>query len=214
MQLAALIVLPVALLALTLGTAALVLPACAVGVWPFADFCPPARAAAPAARVADVAARRAVLEAEVAALQRRVAALPVCPPPRAEPEGIDAERWEDRDVGLLEGCWTLDSDMSIRDVSTQRASPVRSWRMCFDADGTGSQELVFENGVICEGPVGARFAESGALTLDDMQNVECDSGFAIFRRVSDCRLDGQQAACTSDQPYDPRGGQSRFTLRR
>jgi hypothetical protein len=214
MQMAALIGLPVAVLALTLAAAALVLPACAVGLWPFASFCPPARAAAPAGRLADAAARRAALEAEVAALQRRVAALPACPPRRTTRGGIDAERWEDRDLGLLEGCWTLDSDMSIRDVSTGQASPVRRWRMCFDAEGTGTQELVFENGVVCEGQVDARFAESGALSLDDTQNVVCDSGFEIFRRVSDCRLDGQQAACASDQPYDPRGGQSRFTLRR
>jgi hypothetical protein len=216
MQTAALIVLPAAVLVLTIATAALVLPACAVGVFPFADACPPVRAAAPADRVAAASARRAALEAEVAALQRRVAALPACPPRRVDPppEGIDPERWEDRDLGLLEGCWNLDSDMSIRDVGTGRASPVRSWRMCFDASGSGTQELVFENGVVCEGRVEAAFAASGALGLDDMADVQCDTGFRIFRRVSDCRLDGRQAACTSDQPYDPRGGRSRFTLRR
>lgn len=226
-----LVVAPIAVALAILGAAALLLPACAVAGLSWSNACPAAVDVAGADRVDAQAARRAALEAEIAALQRRVAALPACAPvvaavePEPEPapqparqpqppRGIDQDRWNDRDVSLLEGCWNLDSQLSIRDVSTNRASPVQSWKMCFDARGVGRQTLVFTNGQRCEGPVTGSFASSGALQVDDGSDLSCSGGFTIFRRVGTCTLNRNgTAACTSTQPSQRNSGSS-FTLRR
>lgn len=224
---AALIGIPLLVGAAALGLAALVLPACAIGVFAFADSCPPVADPAPRARIEAAASRRAALEAEIAALQRRVAALPQCPapvaalpepapPPAAPPRDIPEERWNERDISLLDGCWRLDSDLRFTDVNTRQVSRVRSWRMCFDEAGNGRQTIVMANGTRCEAPVRGRFTDSGALRISDLSDVRCAdrAQTTIFRRVATCTLNRNgRADCVSRQPDRGRGA-TPFTLRR
>lgn len=204
----------VALAAMTVLLAAALLPACGLaGAWAaWLRFCPSPVAADPAQDgAAAAAARRDALEVEIAALERRLGALP-CPTPAAAPEPpaeappdpapaeapIDADRWRERDVGLLEGCWNLDSDYRLFDNATQSVVGVRSWEACFDAAGGGRQTVVFENGVTCSGPIGAEFDGGGRLVLRDGGDVPCDQNRHIIARTISCELnDAGTADCNS-----------------
>lgn len=236
----ALILLPLGVALVALGLAAMILPACAVGVWPWASACPPAADAGAPDRQAALAARRAALEAEIAAAQRRIAALPACPQPVAavepepEPEpipaieptprperrsapaaGIDEDRWRDRDVGLLEGCWNLDSDYTMVDGRTGQPRGVRRWRMCFDAQGRGQETQVFTDGATCRGPIRARFASGGALQIDEDDDVPCSDNSNILRRRTVCEIAGNgRAQCQNFHPSLPDSRRVPIILRR
>ena len=121
-------------------------------------------------------------------------------PRTSEPE-IDAEAWEDRDVGLLEGCWSLDSDYRLKDVGTGAVSKVDAWEMCFDSDGNGSQTVRFDDGIHCRSSqVSAAFDAVGNLVMSDNVNVSCDDNRFIYERTMTCSLaaDGS-ASCVSSQ---------------
>lgn len=185
-------------------------------------------------RLDDLAAVRAALEAEVAALQRRIAALPACdvpesgpaaepvvapvaatptPRPPARPPDIPRDRWEERDLSLLEGCWNLDSDYAVQDVHTRVVTPVSAWQMCFEGNGRGRQTLRFQGGVTCSGAIQSTFNAGGNLEIDDIANVACTNRSIIFRRISTCSLNPQgRADCVSRTVARP--SQAHFTLRR
>lgn len=220
MRAAALILLPIAVAALALALAGLILPACAVGVWPFTDACPPVRETS--SRIDDLAARRDALEAEIAAIQRRLAALPDCPqvasppaipptprperrppPPPPPPRDIDEDKWNNRDISLLEGCWDLEGNFETVEAGNVR-TPVRSWTMCFDARGNGSQDFIaFREGKPCSGPVRGAFEGSGQMSIAFTQDARCRPGGVIIRRSATCTLrpDGR-AQCTSVRATD------------
>lgn len=205
---AALIGLPLLVAAAALGLAMLILPACAVGL-SFADACPPVQDPAPQARLDTAAAHRAALEAEIAALQRRVAALPQCTAPVAAlpetppdpPRDIAEDRWNERDIGLLEGCWRLDSDYEMQRGRGGPVLRVRDWQMCFDAAGRGEQTQTFTDGTNCQGGITGAFGEDGRLRISDNGNVPCNNGF-IERRVGTCTLTPEgRARCTNRHPH-------------
>jgi hypothetical protein len=205
------------------------------------DACPAAGPSPAEIALDREAQRRASLEAELRGLERQLLALGPCevaplppappaapppseaatltapePPPRPEPtpppDAIDPERWRERDVSLLEGCWMLDSDYSITNVTTGETVSVPYWRACFDAEGRGSQELRFSNGATCEAPMRAAF-RGEELRLRDGADVACSDGTQLFERTIDCRLDERgRAQCLSRQ--GERGGAASVRLRR
>lgn len=212
---AAMIAAPLATGFAVVAAAALLLPACAVGGL---GACPPVPEVASAGRIDDLRARRAALEAEAAALARRLAALPACVPPvtAAVPpaQDIPPDRWARRDIGLLEGCWSLDSDYAMQD-RTGRVVRVESWQMCFGADGRGRQTQVFTDGTRCEGGIDGRFTEAGALQLADRGNVPCSGGHHIIARVGTCTLTPEgRATCENRHPSMPDQPPHTVTLRR
>ena len=75
------------------------------------------------------------------------------PPPRAD---LPQERWDRRDMTMLEGCWTLTTNLRVG-TNPANMIPIRSWRMCFDGQGAGQQTAVLESGASCEGPLEASF---------------------------------------------------------
>jgi hypothetical protein len=209
---------------------------------PVGATCPAAAPSPAASALGREAERRAALAAELRGLERRLLALGPCevaplppepglplpseaaapsaplPPARPEPpaapapDAIDPERWRERDVSLLEGCWMLDSDYSVTNVDTGQTLNVSYWRACFDAGGRGSQELRFSNGATCEAPMRAEF-RGEELRLHDGANVACSDGSELFERTIDCRLDDQgRAQCLSRQ--GERGGAANVRLRR
>jgi hypothetical protein len=139
---------------------------------------------------------------------------PPPPPPPPPDEGIDEDRWRDRDVSLLEGCWNLDSDYTMVDGRTGAPRPVTSWTMCFDASGVGRETQSFAGGARCEGPVRGRFV-GDRLEIDEMQDVPCSDGTRITRRRSRCSLvPGGRAACENFHPAIPDSPPVDIILRR
>ena len=198
---------------------------------PLVEFCPapPAVAATGPAELDRERLRERALQERLDRLQLTLAAAPACPvpPPAADPppvaevtppevppaeaapsEGLPAEvalipeqEWEDRDVTLLEGCWTLISGIEITDVATDQLYGVRDWQICFDEAGNGRQTIVFEDGTTCDGAMTAQFLDNGNLRFEDDADIICTGGFRIFRIINECeRLDDGTARCSGRQP--------------
>ena len=190
---------------LVLALAVLILPGCGLRLGPLGDldFCAPARTLS--ASLGKELERLAVLEARLRGLERRLAELPACrlPPPSEllpDPDVLDAEKWDNRDVSVLEGCWALASDYELQDVDTGEVSSVETWTMCFDVQGNGDQHLVMTDGLQCTAESHASFVDDGRLRISDLDDVDCSGEFVIFRRVMECELEPEgEAACISRQ---------------
>ena len=79
--------------------------------------------------------------------------------------------------------------------------------------GVGRQELTFDNGNRCRGPMGGEFAPDGRLVLRDQGDVPCDGGELIFEREIGCeRVDGEYARCEAVGLRD--GSRAPVTFRR
>ena len=170
-----------------------------------------------AALGAEIARQRA-LEAEIGRLELALLGAPACPPPAAggQAQAIPEDAWRERDVGFLEGCWELDSDYALMNENTRATVRVDSWRTCFDANGSGRQSIVFDDGSACRGPVRAEFGSSDRLVLEDPADVPCAAGSFIdfiYRRVITCeRIDAAHAQCLAEHPEW--GASSNVNLRR
>ncbi len=179
--------------------ALLVIPACSLDLGPLGrlDHCPPV-----SVRSTELDAeieRQSLLTDRINRLQRQLAMLPDCPLP--DPDRLDAERWEQSDITLLEGCWSMASDLSFEDIETGEVRDAVSWEMCFDSLGRGDQEIVMSDGATCSEPVTASFLEDGRLRIEDQGNVHCSDEYYIFQRTITCNLEpGGEAACQSQQP--------------
>ncbi len=187
--------------------ALLVIPACGLDLGPFGqlDHCPPASVRS--TELDGETQRQALLTDRLNGLQRQLAMLPDCPPPlpppepSPDPDRLDAEKWQESDITLLEGCWSLASDLSFEDIETGEVSDAVSWEMCFDSLGRGDQEIAMSDGATCSGPVTASFLEDGRLRIEDHGDVHCSDGFYIYRRIITCELEpGGEAACQSLSP--------------
>ncbi|WP_187830451.1 hypothetical protein [Siccirubricoccus phaeus] len=172
------------------------------------------------------AGRQDSLEAELARLEeergrRRIACpLPVQPPPpperRAEAptpprpsepprrQELPQERWDRGDLAMLEGCWRNSADMTTIDPSTGQRNPLRAWRLCFDRDGNGRQELIWADGQRCEGPLRASF-EGRRMHIAEPQR--CQGGRGLYTGRQDCvRINDNEAECTRTELDGPRPG--------
>lgn len=189
------------------ASAYLLLPACGVTVGGARGyFCPAPEVMAAERRLDQLRAENTALlaavsqlEGELAGRQCEVAAPPAAMPEAAMPE-IDGEAWAERDVGLLEGCWKLDSAYSTRNETTGVVTRYTDWRLCFDGEGLGNEIMRATNGTTCEGAVGARFDE-GTLRIEEGGNLTCSDGTFIYKRVASCELGADGAAqCGVAQP--------------
>jgi hypothetical protein len=210
------VVLAVAFAGTAAASAWLLLPACAVTL-PGLGHCPDPADAALLDRLAVLDAQNADLTRAVAALERALAArqctadLPDPPPPvlalpdlpptaPIDPAPIDPDAWARRDLGVLDGCWQLDSTYATRNVRTGEVTTYDAWRMCFDASGRGTAEMLGSNGVTCTGAVEGAFAADGQLSVTEAGNLGCSDGSFIYRRDLVCALSGDGgAACAVTQ---------------
>lgn len=129
------------------------------------------------------------------------------PPPKQD---LPEDKWNKKDVSMLQGCWTRISNMRVKRVGGPEF-PVRSWRICFDQRGRGKQDLVWENGTTCSGPVTARFTPGGELRMDEAQ-APCSDNSYNFRATTECqRRDDGTADCVRRLPN---GGVDEGRLRR
>ena len=92
-------------------------------------------------------------------LQCPIPAAPQPPaPPPAPRAALPQSQWRQRDVSLLQGCWSLATEMAIRRRGEEGPGVrLRSWRMCFDDHGVGRQTETLEDGRSCDGPLAATF---------------------------------------------------------
>lgn len=105
------------------------------------------------------------------------------PPPPPAP--LPAERWEKKDLGMLEGCWQLGRDTTTtRTIArgTERCT-VKAGKLCFGADGSGSREMTMEcptgGTVRCAAPIKAQFG--GGSTLGTTQpEVKCEPASTVW----------------------------------
>ena len=213
------------LLGLVLAQAAAVLPGCGIRLGSLGrlDFCVSRAVAGPSPALVAELDRSAALEERVRGLERRLAGLPACRPPPAATASPNQNRipidWmpsagRSRDMSLLEGCWSLASQYTIRNQSTGVVSSVDTWEMCFDTEGRGQQHLVFEGGAVCSGALTAAFREDGQLEINDEANVQCSDNSYIYRRIITCGLEPNgEAGCRDYQPETGGGSDVRITRR-
>ena len=133
------------------------------------------------------------LEAELAALQadlRNKVALckpvepPKPPPPpvaKAPPAPLPADRWAQKDLGMLQGCWRLghDTEGSIGVNGRVERCAVKAGRICFATNGTGERQTTADcprTGIIrCTAPISARFGNDSTLGTTQPA-VQCNPG--------------------------------------
>jgi hypothetical protein len=82
--------------------------------------------------------------------------------------------------------------------------------MCFDANGNGSQDLVWENGTRCSGPIRGHFLPNGRLQLDESE-APCTDGSRNLRAETECtRAADGTADCDRNIPETRGVDQGRF----
>ncbi|MFT9450287.1 hypothetical protein [Gluconobacter japonicus] len=80
--------------------------------------------------------------------------------------GIPEKIWKTHDLSLIKGCWLRISNLNTRDLITQKVTKVTEWSFCFNDSGTnGTQELRYDNGQSCKGPLHTHF-ENGTLVVE------------------------------------------------
>ncbi len=128
---------------------------------------------------------------------------PPAPVPPAPP-ALPKDRWEKKDIGLMEGCWTLVSSLRIVDHPSGAVNPVASWVMCFDKNGVGNQQVRLPNGRTCHGPLNVTFEANGKLRIDSDGDTPCTNNFRLNRIVNDCeRVSDTEASCLGHEPAGP-----------
>jgi hypothetical protein len=122
---------------------------------------------------------------------------PVAKP--APPAALPADRWAQKDLGLLQGCWRLGHDTQGTiglNGRTERCA-IRAGRICFGAGGSGEREATADcpsaGRIRCAAPVTARFGNDDTLGTNQPP-VRCQPGSTSWsgppnsltcRRISD-----------------------------
>jgi hypothetical protein len=137
--------------------------------------------------------------------------------PAQQAEAIPEEKWDERDVSFLEGCWTLDASLAFRREGTEIVDRTTGWSMCFGADGRGTQKVSYSGGEECEVPIESRFLPDGQLEIDDAGPVDCSGPFTMYPQTRTCaRVDAQEAICDwiGRRPDGSEGAGGRNSFRR
>lgn len=118
---------------------------------------------------------------------------------------LPADRWSKKDLGLLQGCWTLGREAAaVRgqiDKLTRENCTSKAGRICFDASGRGRREQTMScpsaGTIFCTAPVTAQFGPDGSFTASQ-PDVDCQRGAPTKwngRTLSCRRIDDQRASC-------------------
>jgi hypothetical protein len=121
------------------------------------------------------AAELAALEAEIArrlAQCRAVELPPPRPPPVVQPQPpppLPADRWAQKDLAMLQGCWRLGRDTrgSLDLAGRTEACDVRAGRICFGNNGRGERSSTAvcpsAGTITCTAPITASFGNDSTL---------------------------------------------------
>ena len=203
-------------------SAVALVPACGVGgriAGTWIDWCPFNKVAEAEDWLAALHNQNRALTDSILRRERELALLNCAPESQQQvpsteltpqPEAIDHEDWEDRRIGLLEGCWELDSLFSTTD-QTGAETRYSQWTMCFSADGAGSEEMLADNGASCSGFVRGFFDGDGSLIIEELDDLHCSDGGYIYRLISNCKLNELGTAnCVVTQPEIGSSGNVEF----
>ncbi|KAA5612179.1 hypothetical protein F1189_10980 [Rhodovastum atsumiense] len=185
---------------------------------------PTACAEPPPAEAADLQDEELRLRARIAELEQRLAGhalqcrveeaqrpppTPPAPPPAPQPRAeLPKDRWEQRDLSMLEGCWRNITSMRTIDMKTRVVNEVRDWKLCFDRSGHGQQTVSWGDGDVCQGSLRASFAEGGKLTLTDAEHCT-GPGKGLVLGQTECRRDSDfEATCLRRDLEGGRGKQT------
>jgi len=141
---------------------------------------------------------------------------PPPPPPPSEPEthsGLDPNAFEEGDISIMEGCWELTSDYTLRLIETGEELSVNYWRICFDANGQGRQTMRLSGRRNCEGSLTGRLSNDGKLIMREPGNLQCTRNTMVLQRETTCTLDQDGRALCKALDLETRSG-SNVTLRR
>jgi hypothetical protein len=126
------------------------------------------------------------------------------PPPRAD---LPEERWNRRDLSMLEGCWNSYTPLSLQREENHQPLSVRSWQYCFDTHGHGHQTITLDNSDRCEGNLSASFDSSGQLQMRDLERCRFGSGLLRPGHVICQRTSDTEAQCRREDLEGPKRGQ-------
>ena len=119
-----------------------------------------------------LAAELAALEADI---KRRLAQCKPVEPPKppplapAPPAPLPADRWAQKDLSMLQGCWRLgrDTRSSLDQSGRAESCEVKAGRICFGSNGGGERQSTSvcpSTGTItCTAPITARFGNDDTL---------------------------------------------------
>jgi hypothetical protein len=120
-----------------------------------------------AALVADIKSKLA--QCKVVEAPRPAPPPPPPPPPQPKPIPLPADRWAQKDLGMLQGCWVLghDTQGNIGVGNRSELCAVKAGRICFGANGSGERQTMAicpgAGTVRCSAPVSARFGNDNTL---------------------------------------------------
>jgi hypothetical protein len=129
---------------------------------------------------------------------------PPPPPPKVD---FDAERWRNKDLSVLEGCWRLGRDAPMARYESdgtlvESGCTQNAGRLCFDRSGNGvNEERTFcPSGMTfdCRAPLTARFANDGSIeAYQPDAPFGCNNGQnrLSWRRLTCRRVDDTKAIC-------------------
>jgi hypothetical protein len=120
----------------------------------------------------ELAALEADLKNRLAQCKRVEPPKPPAPPPvaKAPAAALPADRWEQKDLGMLQGCWRLGRDtegnLGVGGGRSERCA-VKAGRICFESNGSGQRQTTAicpGTGTIrCTAPITARFGNDSTL---------------------------------------------------
>lgn len=183
-------------------SAALILQACALQIPILRDLtgCKPQTQLVAQEQLSVSKAAGLELERRIFQLERELAALQCVKAPPDATGPLHDEGWNEADLEMLYGCWSLDTTYRTRDVDSGEIRTYRDWQMCFDTNGNGKQVMRSNDGITCEGPVQAQFAQ-GQLNLIEPGNLACqDNGYIHQRQISCALAENGKASCETLQP--------------
>ena len=121
------------------------------------------------------------------------------PPPPPPPAALPADRWAQKDLGMLQGCWRLgrDTQGNIGFGGRTQRCEVKAGRICFGGNGSGERSTTATcpgtGTITCNAPITARFGNDNTLGTTQ-RAVPCNTSQAFWngppnsltcRRVND-----------------------------
>ncbi len=147
----------------------------ACGLHPGLNYCPSSASALAAEGEQNAKLRQQAHDLQLQIVNKRLAcemaSRPKQPEPPKQPAALPADRWDKRDLSLLEGCWRLGRDTkttySRTGTGPAEMCDVKAGRICFKADGTGQRETTTicpSTGTVhCTVAISATFGSDGSL---------------------------------------------------
>ncbi len=132
---------------------------------------------------------------------------PPPPPPRPEPAGpLPADRWAQKDLGMLQGCWVLGHEVGW--VSGTLSCTAMAGTLCLNDTGVGRQQMSINcpaprGSYQCTAPATAQFAGDGTLRVQHPRGECGHGGFWYSASMTCTRTNDTQAACLTTSEGNP-----------